>query len=50
MSNSDGVSTGVHQRRWDDGRTLLRTSLGTEIEGISVSVNASLSALMYSIC
>jgi len=23
---------GVHQRRWDDGRTLLRSSLGTEIE------------------
>ena len=27
------MPTGVHQRRWDDGHTLLRTSLGTEIEG-----------------
>jgi salicylate hydroxylase len=26
------MPTGVHQRRWDDGRTLLRTPLGTEIE------------------
>ena len=26
------MPTGVHQRRWDDGRMLLRSSLGTEIE------------------
>ncbi|HKD76449.1 MAG TPA: FAD-dependent monooxygenase, partial [Ktedonobacterales bacterium] len=26
------MPTGVHQRRWDDGSTLLRTPLGTEIE------------------
>lgn len=26
------IPTHVHQRRWDDGRTLLRTPLGTEIE------------------
>jgi salicylate hydroxylase len=26
------MPTGVHQRRWDDGRTLLRTPLDTEIE------------------
>ena len=26
------IPTGVHQRRWDDGCTLLRTPLGTEIE------------------
>src|SRR3974390_3650352 len=26
------MPTGVHQRRWDDGRTLLRTPLGAEIE------------------
>jgi 2-polyprenyl-6-methoxyphenol hydroxylase-like FAD-dependent oxidoreductase len=27
------MPVGIHQRRWDDGRTLLRTPLGTEIEG-----------------
>jgi salicylate hydroxylase len=27
------MPTGVHQRRWDDGRTLLRTPLGREVEG-----------------
>ena len=32
LANLGVMPTGVHQRRWGDGRTLLRTPLGTEIE------------------
>ena len=32
LAKLGAMPTGVHQRRWDDGRTLLRTPLGTEIE------------------
>ena len=32
LANLGVMPMGVHQQRWDDGRTLLRTPLGTEVE------------------